>query len=273
MIFYLGTHHPHWLRDARFADVPLFVSRRTLAPYKKLPRAVGRWSLDSGGFTELKMHGRWTIAAPEYAAEVKRFRDEVGRMDFAAPQDWMCEPGMIEKTGLSVEEHQRRTIDNFLELRSLGCDVIPVIQGWKLDDYLRCIEAYDAKSIDLRTYETVGIGSVCRRNREKEIEAIINTIASVGIRCHAFGVKGEAIPLIRHVAASADSLAWSKRAVHDEVMPECRGGGHKTCANCPIYALAWRQKQLKLMRKPVQGRLIPYEAELKCFSRNAVEMT
>ena len=57
--FYLGTHHPSWLRKT---DVPLFVSRRRLAGLKTLPRARGPWALDSGGFQELILHGEWTVS-------------------------------------------------------------------------------------------------------------------------------------------------------------------------------------------------------------------
>ena len=53
MIFMLGTHEPHWLESPRFADVPLFLARQRLAGRKTLPRTVGSWSLDSGGFSEL----------------------------------------------------------------------------------------------------------------------------------------------------------------------------------------------------------------------------
>jgi hypothetical protein len=69
--FYLGTHLPNWLGKV---TIPLFVSRRTLAPRRTLPRALGPWALDSGGFTELAMYGRWTVPATQYVAEVRRFR-------------------------------------------------------------------------------------------------------------------------------------------------------------------------------------------------------
>ena len=36
------------------------------------------------------------------------------------PQDRMCEPEQLAITGLTVEEHQRRTVDNFVELRDLA---------------------------------------------------------------------------------------------------------------------------------------------------------
>jgi len=31
----------------------------------------------------------------------------------------MCEPPIIAKTGLSVREHQERTVENFIELEQL----------------------------------------------------------------------------------------------------------------------------------------------------------
>ena len=44
--FYLGSHQPGWLTKAR---VPLFISHRRLAGYRRLPRARAGWALDSGG--------------------------------------------------------------------------------------------------------------------------------------------------------------------------------------------------------------------------------
>jgi hypothetical protein len=66
-----------------------------------------RWALDSGGFTELSMHGRWTLSPRDYVAEVRSYVAALGRPDWIAPQDWMCEPWILEKTGGTVAEHQR----------------------------------------------------------------------------------------------------------------------------------------------------------------------
>ncbi|MFC4611496.1 hypothetical protein ACFO9E_27445 [Streptomyces maoxianensis] len=49
-----------------------------------------RHALDSGGFTELQNFGRWTITPAQYVSEVRRIRDEVGLLDWAAPMDWNC---------------------------------------------------------------------------------------------------------------------------------------------------------------------------------------
>lgn len=256
--FFLGAHHPAWLALPAFRDVPLFVSRRSLASRRKLPRAVGRWALDSGGFTELQLHGRWTISARDYAAEVRRFRDEIGGLVWAAPQDWMCEPVILHGgkgfagTGLSVDEHQRRTIDNFLELRALAPDLpwIPVLQGWAVASYWSCIELYDRAGVDLTAEPLVGVGSVCRRQSTISASVLLATLARHGLRLHGFGFKMTGLIASAHKLASADSLAWSYNARrrpplpgHDAPGPG-RPSGHKNCANCHEYALAWRDDLL-----------------------------
>jgi hypothetical protein len=124
-----------------------------LAQYRTLPKARCRWALDSGAFSELSQYGRWTVTLEQYVQEVRRYRDEIGKLEWAAPQDWMCEPYIIAKTGLSVVEHQRRTVENYLILKRLAPDLpfIPVVQGWKVADYLRCIAMYQQAGVDLRS--------------------------------------------------------------------------------------------------------------------------
>ncbi len=107
--FYLGAHQPHWLWRAGF---PLFVSHRALTRRRHLQAGSCRWALDSGGFTELSLHGRWITPPEDYAAAVTRYAGQIGGLDFAAPQDWMCEPVMLARTGLPVAEHQHRTVAN-----------------------------------------------------------------------------------------------------------------------------------------------------------------
>jgi hypothetical protein len=128
---------------------------------------VCRWALDSGGFTELSLHGRWITTATDYADAVDRYAAQAGRLDFAAPQDWMCEPAIIARTGLTVREHQDRTVASYLELRALAPHLpfIPVVQGWHLADYLACVDLYRSAGVDLARVPLTGLGSVCRRHR------------------------------------------------------------------------------------------------------------
>ncbi len=249
MRFYLGTHEVRWLGDARFSHIPLFVSRRRLAPRKSLPRAAGIWALDSGGFTELQMHGGWTVPPKVYVAEVRRFRDEVGGMCWAAPQDWMCEHLVIAGgrgprgvrfagTRLSVKEHVRRTVENLVELRSLAPDLpfIPVLQGWTLGDYLDCAELYERVGVDLRAEPVVGVGTMCRRQAMLQGPLILRDLAWAGCRLHAFGFKTIGLRHVGSLLTSADSTAWSEHWRHEPPLP---GHRHQHCNNCPEAALLW----------------------------------
>ena len=254
MDFYLGTHQPNWLTETWTG--PLFVSRNRLTRYRRsFPFATDRWALDSGGFTELAKYGKWTTHPKRYVIDVRRYRDEIGRMDWAAPQDWMCEPFMVAKTGLSVREHQRRTLDNYLELRTLDASLpfIPVLQGWTRDDYLRHVDDYQAAGIDLDAEGRVGLGSVCRRQSTDEIGEIVASLD--GLRLHGFGVKGDGIRRYGWMLASADSMAWSYSG--RQVRP-CPQRGVASCANCRHFAAGWRDDVLRAMseRRPVQMVLV-----------------
>lgn len=237
--FYLGTHETSWLATA---GVPLFVSRRRLAARRTLPRAAAPWALDSGGFTELSMFGRWSITPREYSEEVRRYREEIGQLSFAAPMDWMCEPHVTKKTGLTVAEHQARTVANYLELQDLAPDLpwIPVLQGWRTWDYWHHVEMYAAAGVQLAALPLVGVGTVCRRQALASAAGIIQSLATVyGLRLHGFGFKKQGIRQCSAVLASADSMAWSAVARREPALP---GHPHKNCANCLEYALLWREE-------------------------------
>ena len=238
MNFYLGTHMVNWLRITK---VPLFVSRRRLMRIKKLPKRVpgARWALDSGGFSELSINGTWSIGAPQYIAEVRRYL-EIGGMDWAAQQDWMCEPPVLEKTGYTVAEHQRRTVENYLELTTLAPDIhwMPVIQGWELPDYLLHLDMWRAAGVQGAHF---GVGSVCRRQGTQFAEQLVRQLHSRGLQIHAFGVKITGLARYWDALSSADSMAWSFDARRS---PPLYGHTHKNCANCLTYALQWRTKCL-----------------------------
>jgi hypothetical protein len=242
-VFFLGTHHPGWLSTAQ---VPLFVSDRRLRGYRTLPRATATWALDSGGFTELSRYGTWDHgpAVRHYAAQIRRYRDEIGHLAWAAPQDWMCEPAITARTGLSVTEHQRRTITSVLTLRDAdpSLPVIPVLQGWTVSDYLRCADAYQHAGIDLAAEPLVGLGSVCRRQATTAIDLIIRALHAHGVtRLHGFGVKLHGLVNCGYLLTSADSMAWSFAARHQSPLPGCELR-HINCANCIRYALTWYAK-------------------------------
>jgi hypothetical protein len=236
MAFWLGSHLPGWLERTA---VPLFISHRRLAGRRRLPRAAGTWALDSGAFSEIAEHGRFTTTPAAYAAAVDRYAAEIGRLSWAAIQDWMCEPFMLARTGLTVVEHQRRTVASYLELTALAPHLpwVPVIQGFTLADYLTCLDRYTAAGVDLTAAPLVGLGSVCRRQATGEITALVTALAGRGLRLHGFGVKTGGLDRYGHLLASADSMAWSFAARRRPPLPGCT---HANCANCLRYALAWR---------------------------------
>jgi len=188
MIFYLGTHQPAWLGRL---DLPLFISHRRLSGYRSLPVARFAWALDSGAFSELSQFGRWTFGPELYVATVRRYAAKIGRLAWVAPQDWMCEPFILAKTGLSVRYHLHRTVANYCTLLRLAPELsfIPVLQGWTVNDYMRCFAMYRANGIDLTKEALVGLGSICRRQSTDEIAHVVMTLANLGLRLHGFGVK------------------------------------------------------------------------------------
>jgi hypothetical protein len=248
--FFLGTHQPHWLRSA---PVPLFIFDRRLRGYRVLPRAVVPWALDSGGFTELSTFGTWDHGPTpgQYIARVRRYYDEIGNLDWVAPQDWMCEPWILAKTGLTVRQHHRLTVDNYRRLRDLAADAdLPptlikrVIQGWTPDDYLWCADAYDRAGVDLTDGSLVGVGTVCRRQATDDAGRILANLHSIGItRLHGFGFKIQGLQRFGSLLASGDSLAWSFTARRRPALPECRGR-HRNCANCPRFAYQWHDTHI-----------------------------
>jgi len=244
--FFLGTHQVDWL--ARTA-LPLFVARQRLAERKTFPRATCPWSLDSGGFNELKLHGGWRSTAREYVRDVRRFQQEVGRMLWASPQDWMCEPEVLERTGLDVDEHQRRTVANFLELRSLAPElpIIPVLQGWSFGDYMRCVELYEDAGVRLAAEPLVGVGTVCRRQGTMAASNILAVLHSEHLRMHGYGYKRTGLRRDARYLVSADSMAWSENATHHAPLP---GHTHKSCSNCIEWAERWRAETLEMLGMP-----------------------
>lgn len=272
MKFWVGSHRPGWLD---WLGVPMMVSHRTLGDRRidALPRASAPWVLDSGGFTELGMFGGWGTSPRLYAHAVRLYRDEIGLLEWAAPQDWMCEPDMIAGggwkvgTGLTVAEHQRRTVANFLDLRSIDAELpfIPVLQGWTADEFLRCADMYSAAGVDLARERVVGIGSVCRRKNSLHVMAgkAIRALAPHVGPLHGFGVSLEGLSRYGDCLGSSDSLAWSDwakrdaRHLFDCDRPVSRLGRSFSPQNCPGCALAYRREVL---------RRVDYQPQLPMFA-------
>jgi hypothetical protein len=155
---------------------------------------------------------------------------------------------MIDKTGLTVKEHIRRTVDNLVDIRGKNPanHVIPVLQGWDLEDYKLCFEMYESRGIDLRSEHTVGLGSVCRRQATDEIDRIVRYFHSKDLKLHGFGVKTQGFGKYAEYLESADSMAWSFDARYGphHCAKHKENPTTKNCANCLDYALEWRERAL-----------------------------
>jgi hypothetical protein len=267
--FYLGTHKPNWLAEA---GVPLFVSFATLRDRDELWPALAPWAMDSGGFMELRLRGTWTVSPMEYISVVRRCVDEIGKLDWAAIQDWMCEPFIRAKTGLTVAQHQCLTIRSLLDLRSMAPELpwAPVVQGWAWPDYDRHVEMYARYGIDLTQEPIVGVGSVCRRQNTLQAGAIFASMLRVGVNnLHGFGLKRSGLVDSAPLLKSSDSTAWSTEArltapdakVHQRWLAYQRkhlpghshgADGKGRCNNCLDYALWWREDVLRQAREGVR---------------------
>lgn len=175
---------------------------------------VGSWIMDSGAFTEISQHGRYRSEPEEYAAEVERWKD-CGNLEMAVTQDWMCEPFILAKTGRTVKQHQDDTVERYQRIQqATSVPVMPVLQGFEPNDYMRQIDAYGTI---LKHGARCGVGSVCKRNNHPQmIEYILRQIKAKrpDLQLHGFGLKITALqrPCIRALLQSADSMAWSDDA-------------------------------------------------------------
>lgn len=211
-----GTAHARVMLSARR------FRRRSSGPKSRPRPADVPVFIDSGAFSELSAHGRWTWPAHDFAAFIADLVRRVEHVEHVGIQDWMCEPHILAKTGATVEEHQRRTVDSFLELRRLAPKVpwVPTLQGFTAAEYLRCAEMYDAAGVALEDQRLVGLGSVCRRSNTTEIEQVIDAVRAglpTRIRLHGYGVKSRGTLRACYKLASFDSMAWSREARELEV--------------------------------------------------------
>ena len=214
--FFVGLHQP---ADAIYFDACCISVNRLRGRQK--PVRCDNVLVDSGAFTELARYGRHRYPVEDYAAELYRLHsDGVINISAAVAQDYMCEPAMLGRTGLSVHTHQRLTIVRYdallAELNRLfggACpfSIVPVLQGYAPAEYTRHVHMYGKR---LAAGMWVGVGSICKRNgTPRTIVEILQAIKSLrpDLRLHGFGLKRTALedPMVRSLLASADSMAWS----------------------------------------------------------------
>ena len=206
--FFVGLHQPS---DAKHFDQACISINRLRGRLKPI---LGRQMIDSAAFTELAQHGRYRHPPAAYAAELRRLHETgIVQIEIAVAQDYMCEPFMLAKTGLTVADHQRLTIERFdaLAAETLPFPIMPVLQGYDPAEYVAHLRAYGDR---LTPGMWVGVGSVCKHNGQPE--RIVEVLAAIkaerpDLRLHGFGVKKTSLEHggVRGLLYSADSMAWS----------------------------------------------------------------
>ena len=209
-IFYCGMHH---CCDAD--RVPRScISVRTLKNRKSAfsPSRNG-WIMDSGAFTEISTHGFYVTSHDEYAGDINRWYAKVRGLQAAVSQDWMCEDFILQKTGKSIPEHQRLTIESYDEvfMRVEKAYLMPVLQGYDPREYLHHLFMYGSR---LRKGSWVGVGSLCKRNRRPSAISDILILLKrhrPDLKLHGFGIKTTSLQdeLVSDSLWSCDSMAWS----------------------------------------------------------------
>jgi hypothetical protein len=190
-----------------------FLSANRLWNRKSLFK-VNNWILDSGAFTEISKFGYFRHSVKEYAELINKFK-VCGQLECAVTQDMMCEPFVIKRTGLTIKEHQKRTIERYDELIKLtNVTIMPVLQGFAVNDYIEHLKMYGTR---LLGGMRVGVGSVCKRNSKPlQVRVILDAIKKLrpDLNLHGFGLKITALQdgNIRKLLYSSDSMSWSYAA-------------------------------------------------------------
>jgi hypothetical protein len=205
-LFLIGCPSPAKARYFERCMISINTLRRRHSDF-----VVNDWLLDSGAFSELSRFGHYRHSVEEYAGEIARW-SRCGNLLAAVSQDYMCESFILARTGLTIADHQRLTIERYDALLPLvSVPLMPVLQGFRVSDYLSHMDQYGAR---LRHGAWVGVGSVCRRNaRPDEVADILLSIKNKrpDLKLHGFGLKLTALESkeVREHLYSSDSMAWS----------------------------------------------------------------
>jgi len=170
------------------------------------------WFLDSGGFSLLSKWRDYPFTVEQYALLIKKKKPT-----YAATMDYPCEPELLKETSMSIRERIMRTIEN-AEIMLNNYDfcptkIVPVVQGWTIDDYRFCIEEMHRR--DLLT-DYVAFGSMCRRMRISEARKLITKQREylrkfTDAKAHYFGINLSFLKdlVIFKNVDSFDTAAWT----------------------------------------------------------------
>lgn len=177
---------------------------------------------DSGGYHHMATgSGEYERPDEDYLDYIHEHEPELWAL-----RDYPCEDDLLEDLGRTVADHQERTLNRHIDLldaaerRGTPGEPLAVLQGWTARQYLTHLDM-------LRDHgcltEYVCIGTLCRRDADRQIAGIIRAVDDAvggGHRVHAFGVKKSVLRFREVLEAidSADSQAadWSESRGHGD---------------------------------------------------------
>lgn len=164
---------------------------------KRFPRKAGLKFLDSGGFTALNKWGDYPFTPLEMSVLAARLQPE-----YYASMDYPCEPEISRESELDTNRARiEATVANAATMMGIepmvrglfgeGPQLVPVIQGYSLDEYRYCIDRHH-RAGTIRPY--MAVGSMCRRISSPEphrlVPGIYEYARAAGVeRLHFFGLK------------------------------------------------------------------------------------
>ena len=253
-------------RTARRLGVPVLISANALSVWRTDTLGLRHWRglsrrnlhlvaqhpvmLDSGGFVAASRYRGFGWSVRDYlalcaAAPWTRF----------ASMDWCVEPEVAADHEQVLDRISGTVCLNrecLREARRLGIAdrFMPVIQGWEVDDYLRCLDLM----FDLDPFPVVGVGSMCRRHVEgptgilQVLHELDEALGDSPVRLHLFGLKSQGMEAVRaHPrVASFDSQAYGVAARQNAR----KAGVAKTDAYVAREMERWYRDQRARLAKP-----------------------
>lgn len=201
---------------------------------------VNDWIMDSGGFNEISRYGEYRDNVETYAALIDRW-SRCGNLLAAVAQDYIVSPPTLKKTGKTVSELQKMSVDRYNALLRVVEGrhyIMPVIHGITPEDYVEHLRMYGDR---FRPGMYIGVGSLVKISAKPDIVGpILKAIRAErpDLKLHAFGVKltGLKDQGVRDEIVTSDSMAWAFAA---------RMEGRNS--NCWKEADAYRKKVEKLL--------------------------
>ena len=213
--FYVAGKELFEILDYIDFDINVLYSSPTLSKVnlKNRCKYIKKVFCDSAAYYMFSRYGKYPFTVDQYVEFVTNCD-----FDYVATMDVPCEGIDHQTKMLNIPNRDRikMTIDNTIELIDRIDNLVSIVQGYELDEYLYCLDLM--KDHGLLT-DIVAIGSLCIRKRVNEIKHIIKVLRdniSKKHKIHAFGLSLHAIKSLEvcRCIDSFDSASWTLPSTH-----------------------------------------------------------